>query len=433
MKIFSKPIISFILFFCISVVSMLFGNLSSFASPEKKSPVDRKGNPSEFDLAVQSYKKGDFQNSISSLETLLKQYPNEAKIKIMLTEVLVMASEESYLLGNYDESYKFLSRALEISPNVKAVNRLYEKVRKSGKSQTSVPSVKEETKTVEPLPSDVETFYKTVEKMVQGQKEILNQTQKSLGKIVQESAEEKKQVLKSLDQREKILMEEIKFGRKYSLWLIVGSVSSIVFLVFLSLWIIQRMAARREKILIEQGEKFAQMVQEQSLKTLDHLRETLGSMPKMLPHEPKTLSQETIAKLKQIDVIDAEIVQEGETARIDDETIKSLLDDPDPEVKVRAIQILLKYDQNEAYRQILKLCLSGNIETKISAAKLMSGIVTPESVEMLIQMLRDKEDSVKRQAFVSLKGFLNENITAQMKDEIDQSLFAVSEKENWVI
>lgn len=397
-------------------------------------PSTQEDPSSIYEFAVQSYKSGDYAGAISTLEVLLKKGFSPSQTKDSLIEVLLAASEKAYRAGHFEESYQYLSRGLELSPDIHAVNQIYGKIQKSKTRSSAVSPAQKNTGRAEPLPSDVQSFARLVEKMVQGQKEILDQNQKSFDKIIQDSAEEKKEILESLHKRENILMEEVRFGRKYSIGMVIGSAAVVFFLVFLTLGVIHRIAARREKILIEQGEKFAQLAQEQSVKTLGHFRDALGALPQLLPGaSPKVYSQETLAKLKQIDVIDAEIVQDIGSARIDPEMLRSLLGDPNPEVKSRTIQILLKYDPAEAYRQLHLLCASHDPATRVLAAKLMSGIATPESVQMLTPMMHDTEAAVKRQSYISLKGFLNENIASQLKEEIETVLAVISEKGEWVV
>lgn len=390
------------------------------------------GRAQEKDLkaAVDYYKSGNLQGAVAVLEELLKTEPGNARARDMLTEVLVVSSVESYLLNNEDESYRSLSRAMEIQPDIQAVNRLYESI-KSEKMKASAGR-----KMSSALPADAEAFRTVVENLVQGQKEIISATQQSLNKIVETSGQGNKQILESLDKRENLLVTEIGHGRRYSFWLILGGIGILVLTVGLILYTAHRIAARREKLLMEQSEKFVQMMQEQSGKALEHISQTLAALPQIAASNSPTplLEDDVSAKMRRIDILDAEIVKEGsESASPDVKIMESLLADPNPEVRARAIQVLLKYDSAEAYRRIREMLSNQHSGVRVLAVKLLGGIATAESAAILIQLLKDEDLAVKRQSMVALRTLLSEDLQEETKEQINIALSFISEKEGWVV
>lgn len=388
---------------------------------------------SSYKKAVEFYKSGDIQGAIAGLGEFLKSNPQHAKAKEILVEVLVVASVESYLLGKEDESLEYLTRAMDTAPNVETVNRLYEKIKKNrfGGSSEKQPAVGS-------LPVDAQAFQSVVKELAQGQKDLLTTTQNSLNKIIQSSEDKNKKVLDSLNARESLLIKEIKHGRYYSAWVILGGVSILLLLVAIILYVIQRIVARREKLLMDQGEKFFQMMQEHSGKVLEHMT-TISTQGQLTSGysagSPALLEHNTAEKMRKIDIIDAEIVKEGsETLRTDAKVMAALLEDSDPEVRARAIQVLLKYDTDEAYRRIQNMLASAHTGTRILAIKVLSGIATAKSVEILIQLLmKDGDVAVKRQSITALRSLSNENLDEETKGRIDFALSHAMQTEGWIV
>jgi HEAT repeat protein len=146
------------------------------------------------------------------------------------------------------------------------------------------------------------------------------------------------------------------------------------------------------------------------------------------------LPDETAAKLHRIDIIDAEIIQEGkEPSQKDENVLKSLLKDANPDVKVRTIQVLLKYDMEEAFRQIESMTLSAQKEQRLSAIKLLGGIATNRSAEILISCLEDEEGDLKRQAMSALRSLLNENLDSAIQERIRNAISGISQNEGWIV
>ena len=93
----------------------------------------------------------------------------------------------------------------------------------------------------------------------------------------------------------------------------------------------------------------------------------------------------------------------------------------------------MKYNPDEAYAKIQEMVYASRKEDRILAIKLLSGIATKRSVEMLIYLLHDSEIQIKRQAISALKTLLKENLDSKLVGEIENLLSQASEKEGWII
>lgn len=383
-------------------------------------------NGIEMERASDFYQNGNLEKSIDLLDKILTQDPSNRKAKKLLTEVLVVSSVESYLLGDDEDSFQALSKALKISPDAKTVHRMYEKIKKE-RFGTNPEKRKG-------LPSTGVTYQSTLTRIIRRQNQLIHSTQETLEKVAQSVSEEKKQVLKSLEQQEALLMEGVQRSKSFSLWAVAGGVLLLLSMVGMILYVIGRIAERREQAMIQQGERVMQMLSEQATKALEKISEKTTSLPPPQPAVPqqKFIEKNTDEKLHQIDIIDAEIIQDSSGVSAKTLAMESLLEDSNPEVRARAIQVLLKYDLDQAYRRIDQMVNSQDAESRSVGAQILGGIATPKSAKTLIDLLKDKEESVKRDSIVSLQTLLNENLNSSVKDEIHLALGTMAQEEGWI-
>lgn len=433
----------------LGALALVTGSVSSArcAEPAPASAVS-PSDPQSYDKAIELYRRAEYNQSAAILESRLKENPGDVKAKNLLSEVLIAASVEDYLLGSEEASYQTLSRALQLAPNLDAANRMYEKIRSERFSrQDGAP------KAASTLPADAVQFQELVSKMVQGQKELLTQNHRSLEQIIEQTGSEKKEILKSLEKREDIVVREIQYGRKASAWFVAAAIFGILLIVASVLFIVQRISSRREKLLIEQGEKFIQLVQDQSKQNLEYMKEGLkeglenisisvnapalpapGAQGQGAPSQALPYNDDTASKLRKIDIIDAEIVLEGKAPMSkDQDVLHTLLEDPDPAVRARTIQVLFKTNPDEAYSRVQEMLTNPLISIRLTAIRLMTGMATSRSAEILINQLNEQDPSVKREAIAALKSLLSENISDALKQTINRALSDVSKKEGWII
>jgi HEAT repeat protein len=70
---------------------------------------------------------------------------------------------------------------------------------------------------------------------------------------------------------------------------------------------------------------------------------------------------------------------------------------------------------------------------RIQAVKLLQGIATRKSAELLVQLLKDDDNAVKRQAMIALRSLVSENLEPAVQEQINAALAIVSEKEGWIL
>lgn len=381
--------------------------------------------------AFTHYQTNDFKNAIAECEEILKQNEKDSPTQELLTEILIAASQEAYLLNNFEESYAYLSRANELTPNLSSMNQLYNKIKENQKKVE--PYIKN---TNTSPPADFKTFSDALEKIVKAQGQIVGQTQQSLAKVIEISSHQSKGIMDSLSKRENYLNQQLNFQKKYSIGLILGAFSLILTLIVLTLYLIQKISKRRERIWMEQSEHLAQIIQEHSGKTIEHLTQTLQSLqnnpPRLISESHSEIKNNSKSMLEHINIIDAEIIQEG-TGNLDVNTIQSLLKDSNPEVKIKTLQVLLKLNPNEAYLQIEKLLSSSQNDDKILAIQVLSGIATTQSVNLLIPMTNLDNLEVKREAISALYLLLKEKLSTDLIDKINFTLEKAAESEGWIV
>ncbi|OGR84112.1 MAG: hypothetical protein A2636_00310 [Elusimicrobia bacterium RIFCSPHIGHO2_01_FULL_64_10] len=409
-----------------------FQSIHAQANPDEKSRLARQA-ASHLAAARAAYDAGRPDEASALLETYLAEHPQDPQARGLLTEVLVASSVEAYLLGDEEASYKRLSRAMEVTPDVAAVNGMYEKVKRSRFSGTAGPA----RPAAQAFP-DPDAFGRMLEKVVAGQAQILEKTQGTLGEIVKNASEEKAGILRSMEKRDSVLLDLVKFTRKISFWTVLGGFALVMAAVSAIFWLVHKIAARRERLLREQGERFFGLIEEKSEKVLDRIQESLKTQQQIAGsalYQRLAIETNTAAKLRQIDIIDAEIVKDGgESTPWTPDAIKILLEDSNPEVRARTIQVLLKYNPDEAYRRIQEMISGSNADSRALAARLLGGIATRKSAEILIQSIKKEEDhSVKRQAMSSLRALMRENLPRETIDEIDKTVTLVAETEGWIV
>jgi len=391
----------------------------------------------QFKNAEKAYKSGKTTQAVQLLESLLKQNPKDRKSQNLIIEALVVLTIESYLTGQEEKSSRFLFRAMEIAPNVKQVQSAYKTVRNRYEnlpsSQNSIHAPVSDSSAIIP------SFDNVLKSLASQQEQILHTTRDALNVLVKTSADEKKQILKSLAQRETLLVDELAKERQLPVILILMGMGIIVLLMGSIVFMNYKMAASREKILIEQGLQLSQSLQQQSEENFNTLSKMMNTLPHLIQQNKPTLtdnSQDNVAeKLHKIDIIDAEIVQ-GQMEQEDKESnklLQMLLEDPNPEVRARAIQVLIKYDLEEAFRRIEDMLSSSLVSVRIMAVKILHGVATDRSVEILIGCLLEEEEPLQREALSALRSLLNENLSDKTKETVQTALKTTAEKARWII
>lgn len=414
---------------------------SGIMVPLRADPAASKAVPSSpvssggYEKAVKLYQAGDTAGAVKALEAYLAQNPSDEKAKNLMSEIYIASSVESYLFGKEEESFDSLSKALVLTPDMESANRLYDKVKKSRYpgQQSSGAS----------LPQDALQFQKAVEKLVQTQNAMVEQNRDSMQQIIKQSDAQQQDVLQALEKREDLMVKEIGHTRRASVWMLAGAIIGVLLIVMGILYVMQKIAQRREQLIIEQGEKMIQFVQEQTHQNLEYIKESMGQISfnsqaanLMGGNEtaPLALEDNTASKLRKIDIIDAEIVKDGKASGPKDEQIlKTLLEDPDPAVRARTIQVLFKTRPDEAYFRVEEMLSSPMPSIRVTAVKLLAGMATEKSVKLLTEVLKGHDVGIRREAIASLKSLLSESLMETVKEEINRTLAVVSEKEGWII
>ncbi|MEW6041481.1 MAG: HEAT repeat domain-containing protein, partial [Elusimicrobiota bacterium] len=78
--------------------------------------------------------------------------------------------------------------------------------------------------------------------------------------------------------------------------------------------------------------------------------------------------------------------------------LEQFLDDRDIKVRCRAILALYKYDPEKALAKLTLISRSMKKENRIHSIRVLGDIATDRAAELLLEMLNDSEDDVKREA-----------------------------------
>ncbi len=396
--------------------------INASASPSEpdqtQSPVQNYKTPME--RAIEVYKSGRTKEAIEAFTKITESEPQNLPAKDYLIEALIVSTMESFLIGNEDEAYNQLNIAMEIAPNPDSLRKIYDKVKmKYYKSQTGT-----DTTVIEKMIP----LGKLEKKLIDNQNKILSTTLETLSGMAKNSEVNRDAILKTLGQQETSL-------RKYSTGLYAGGAGGIILAILIALLLTQRYLARREKLFLQQGENFIHQVQLQTEKALEHFSQKVRSLPPGANDGAGLLENNSASKLKRIDIIDCEVVQEkSEPEQTNDhKVIETLLEDPDPQVRARAIQVLVKYDQDQAIHRIEDLLGNTHSGVRLIGIKLLQGIATENSAKMLIKLLAEDDVKIKKEAIRALKTLSDENLDDLTKEKINMALQEVSDKEGWFI
>ncbi len=212
---------------------------------------------------------------------------------------------------------------------------------------------------------------------------------------------------------------------------IIGILLSFLVVVFLIIIIFKQIDRRFEKRWKEErtgGDEFRQRVeklllgnQERTLQLLEKLSGALrGETKKVVVERPgggreiiTDINPHIRARADGVELIEATV----DDAKVGERLLKPFLDDRDSRVRANAGKALYKYNKERAMVVLTGMCKSDDQWMRLSGAWALGEIGSKSASEILLSLLQDPWEFVRKRAAKSL-----EKIVTEKKEEIEKSL-----------
>ena len=419
------------------------------------SPVSAKSEAKKlYKGAEEKYDMGEVDEAIVDLEKALVIDSKFKKAKELLLKILITVSTEYYAADDYEMAFPYLTKAYELAPENAKVKYMYEIVSKELRA-----------KKAEKKASELETQRKAEQERREVELETRRKEEKLLEKKKQEeerrkrgvdakkrrveekrrSAEFEAKIKSEREKTEKALLareEEVekatnkyeetrKRFRKSIFFGILGILSSLLVAIFLIFIIFKysdwRFEKRWKKERGEQDE-FRQRVekillgnQERTLELLEKMSGTLrGETKKVIVEMPgggrqiiTDINPHIRARADGVELIESTV----DDPKVGERLLKPFLEDRDSRVRANAGKALYKYNKEKAMVVLTEMCKSSDQWMRLSGAWALGEIGSQSAAEILLSLLKDSWEFVKKRAVKSL-----EKILTQKKEGIETAL-----------
>ena len=419
------------------------------------SPVSAKSEAKKlYKGAEEKYDMGEVDEAIVDLEKALVIDSKFKKAEELLLKILITVSTEYYATEDYERAFPYLTKAYNLAPENAKVKYMYEIVSKELR-----------TKKAEKKASELEAQRKAEQERREVELETRRKEEKLLEKKKQEeerrkrgvdakkrrveekrrSAEFEAKMKSEREKTEKALLareEEVekatnkyeetrKRFRKSIFFGILGILSSLLVAIFL-IFIIFKYSDRRfeKRWKKERGEQdeFRQRVekillgnQERTLELLEKMSGTLrGETRKVVVEKPgggreiiTDINPHIRARADGVELIETTV----DDPKVGERLLKPFLEDRDSRVRANAGKALYKYNKEKAMVVLTEMCKSDDQWMRLSGAWALGEIGSQSAAEILLSLLKDSWEFVKKRAVKSL-----EKILTQKKEEIGKTL-----------
>lgn len=409
--------------------------------------LDAKSKSAElyFHRGLESYLKGDIEETITNVEEALKFDKENKKMKAFIVKVLAERSSELFLNKQYMDALPYLEKAKWYDPDNVDVNRMYNITYQQLYPVTQPPDVTQPPVVIQ-IPSrdeeEKENIMITLLAQVQKQQEDLIKAytypQDILRQIITKSEGERELLLK-------VIERTFEAQRKSSYYTVMFSIGgflvAIILVIFLIYFILMKISAKRERILIDQQTKILDMVQKQSLALAQ------GATQLRLTYTPAQEEQTTPRQMindpnprvrtKGLEVIEAELIEGDENAEVAEKLLVPFIKEKDNRVRATALKIFHHYNPEKAMESIKEMIKSNDRWMRISAVWVLGEVIPDlEIVEVLLSNINDKDYHFKRRVVKALKNILGSDekkINKKVREKIQNTINDLRYKEHWVI
>lgn len=420
------------------------------------SPVSAKSEAKKlYKGAEEKYDLGEVDEAIVDLEKALVIDSKFKKAKKLLLKILITVSTEYYAADDYEMAFPYLTKAYELAPENTKVKYMYEIIsqelmaRETEKKAAELEVQKKDEKErreaeVEAKGKEEELLQKKKQEEEKRRRELEAKRRKEKekrrraaefeAKMKSEREETEKALLARKEEVEKATnkyKETRKRFRKNIFFGILGILSSLLVAIFL-IFIIFKYSDRRfeKRWKKERGEQdeFRQRVekillgnQERTLELLEKLTGALrGETKKVVVEKPgggrgiiTDINPHIRARADGVELIETTVDDPEVGGRL----LKPFLEDRDSRVRANAGKALYKFNKEKAMVMLTEMCKSNDQWMRLSGAWAMGEIGSQSAAEILLSLLKDSWEFVRKRAVKSL-----EKILTQKKEEIERTL-----------
>jgi len=418
-------------------------------------PVSARGEAKElYKGAEEKYSRGEVDEAIADLENALEIDSNFRKARDLLLKILTTVSTEYYAEGDYERAFPYLTKAYNLAPENAKVRYMYEVVSKELRAREA-----------EKKASELEAQRKAEEERRKAELEARKKEGELLGRKRQEEEERKREIeakkrreeekekkaqfeakmKMEREETEKALLarkEEVeKATKEYGeirkrlkqtiIFGIIGiSLSFLVaiFLIFIIFTHSDRRFERRwkeergrqdefhqrvEKILLKDQERILGLLEKQS-------RPFIGETKKIVVETPgggrqiiTDINPHIRARADGVELIEATI----DDPEVGERLLKPFLEDRESRIRANAGKALYKFNKEKAMVVLTEMCKSDDQWMRLSGAWALGEIGSQTAAEILLSLLQDSWEFVRKRAAKSL-----EKIVTQKREEIEGNL-----------
>lgn len=340
-----------------------------------------------FNSGIDKYVKGDYDDAIALFEQTLSESPGHQKAKNFLVKVLIEATEKQIMLSNFPKAKIYIEKAKIISPDNPKADDLF-KVVSGGyvkKKQEIQPTAKIKERTEKQSSSGPVEIKK--EKQISAEKAV---PADSSGEITEKLESEKNNLKNYL-----VVLIFI---------LIVILFSGFVWLKRKASFDFKETEELKNKIRAEEEEKFKHELERIKQIKNEEFKKEITEKIKIQIAEQKIISGQD-AETAQTRL--AEIVEEGKIIDIVSGNLKKNQYSKQVIQKmVVSLRTIMNFNKSSALENIVRLSKSDNSRIRFDCVKIIEEILTPETFNILLSLLNDDNQEVKRTAIFTVKNII---------------------------
>jgi len=432
-------------FFCgFFLLSMVFVN-PVFARDETKELY--KG-------AEEKYSRGEVDEAIADLENALEIDSNFKKAKDLLLKILITLSTEYYAEGDYERTFPYLTKAYNLAPENAKVRYMYEVVSKELRAreaekkaseleaqrraeeehrEAELEARKKEGELLERKRREEEERKREIEAKKRTEEEKEKKAQFET-EMKMEREETEKIILAKKEELEKATKEYEEIRKRLKRTIIFGIISIllsflvVIFLIFIIFTHSDRRFERRwkeesgrqdefhqrvEKILLKDQERILGLLEKQS-------RQFIGETKKIVVETPgggreiiTDINPHIRARADGVELIEATV----DDSEVGERLLKPFLEDRESRIRANAGKALYKFNKEKAMVVLTEMCKSDDQWMRLSGAWALGEIGSQTAAEILLSLLQDSWEFVRKRAAKSL-----EKIITQKREEIEGNL-----------
>jgi len=418
------------------------------------SPVSAKNEAKElYKGAEEKYDLGEVDEAIIDLEKALEIDSKFKKAEELLLKILITVSTEYYAADDYERAFPYLTKAYELAPENAKVKYMYDIVsqeliareseKKAGELEVQKKAEQERREAeVEAEGKEEELLQKKKQEEEKRRRELEAKRRKEEkrneaefeAKMKSESGETKKALLAREEEIEKAT-NKYEETRKRLRWTIVLGIIGIlisslvaIFLIFIIFKYSNRRFEKRWKEERTGEDEFRQRVenlllgnQERTLELLEKMSGTLrGETKKVIVEMPgggrqiiTDINPHIRARADGVELIESTV----DDPKVGERLLKPFLEDRDSRVRANAGKALYKYNKEKAMVVLTEMCKSSDQWMRLSGAWALGEIGSQSAAEILLSLLQDSWEFVRKRAAKSL-----EKIVTQKKEGIERTL-----------